>query len=329
MEKFKFYLVVTFVISLLTACGGGGGSSRVSCTIPINSVAITSTNAETIASEVVSAIQTILALANVNSAFIEFLDEDIIDNPATVACDISGFITVTITDRDRSGTITVGDFISANFSSCALITGTVSGGIQGTINNAVGTDVGSVSSANDWVFNISGDFINLRINDNNISIRINGDGAVNVAFTFATLQLDSTTTTTMATFTTNNDQCGSIQNSDITSLAENATTNPVAYTATVNPAGAMTVASSAFGGAVTAQTTTEFGGIENLDDSGDGAIDEYFVELDSPDSGVLKIIGLMSTATVNIVANNMVRIDVDENGDEITDQVINTTWDAL
>ena len=49
---------------------------------------------------------------------------------------------------------------------------------------------------------------------------------------------------------------------------------------------------SAFSGAVTVQTTTEFRGIENLDDNANGAIDEYFVELDSPDSGVLNIYGI-------------------------------------
>ncbi len=335
MRSYKSpFILIVFTFTFF-ACSGGGGSSGGSsvapstCTVPTNTIAITVANAETVASEVVGAVQAILAFANLNGAFIDFLNLPI-SNPTTVVCGSGGNLSLTVTDFDASATITLGDLLSTNFSNCVLMSGSINGIFEALINSASGVGVGSIVATNDWAFNIDGNLVNLSSIDNNINVTADGDVTSNVNFIFAALQLVATATNSAFTFSFAGGQCGSIQNASITSTATNVTTNPSAYFVNVNPSGqVLTVASTRFAGVVTARTVTAFGGMENLDDDMDGEIDEYFSEIDLPDSGVLRIDGLTSSAIVNVMAGGLVRIDVDENGDGVVDQMINTTWTAL
>ncbi len=334
MNRLFLNLFVSALLFITSCSGGGGGSSAPAtspCVIPINLVAITAANAENVVSEVVSAIQVALSFANFNALFIEFLNVALVNNPVTVACDISGTATLMVTDADMSGTISVGDSISFSFSNCVLMGGTANGNITATITNTMGANVGNAASATDWSFSISGMLNNFRASDGNISATINGDGTVDVNFTAATVSLDSILTSTSFTFEGSSTQCATVTDTTLNSMADNVTTNPAVYSVTVNPmAPLLTMANSEIGGVVTVQTQTAFGGMEDFDDDNDGEIDEYFSELDLPDSGVLIVNGdALSSATVTIMAGGMVQIDVDENGDMIVDQVINTTWNNL
>ena len=339
MSSLKKGISTVLLSSVLFACGsgGGGGSSSgggfvnpATCVLPSNVVAITSANAELIASEVVSAIQGVIAFANLDSSFIDLLGTPIVTNPATAPCDMSGSLTVTITDNDMSSTISVNDLISSTFANCVLMPGTVNGLVDATINSTTGANVGSASSIVNWTFSTNGNLNNLNINDSNINAAVSGDTTEVVSFNAAAAQLTSTVTNMMLNLSDNTGQCASVQGAVITSTVTNPVNIPATYTVNVNPAGALLVASTSFSGVVTAETpATPFSGMEALDDDADGEIDEYFAEIDSPDAGVLVITGFMSTATVNIIANNIVRIDVDVDGDNMVDDMIMTSWDAL
>lgn len=74
------------------------------------------------------------------------------------------------------------------------------------------------------------------------------------------------------------------------------------------------VMTAQLGGSVQSETTTPFEGI------GDGY----------PSSGVMVVTGAAnSSETIIVVDSTKLTIEVDEDGDGVIDQTINTTWDAL
>ena len=335
MIIYKKLLLTAFLSLTLAACGGGGGGSGSGasisnpCIIPQNLAQITALNAEDIVSEVKSATQIVLALANLNTTFIELLDVVLVNNPVTVSCDISGSATVNIIDNDQSGTISVGDLISANFINCVLMGGTASGVLEVTITTASGNGVGSLASLNDWSFVVESNIANLSVSDGNIAAIISGDANNSVRFDFSNLELRLTTQNNQLTFDGGN-QCGSINNVEIMSRVSNVTTDPAAYTLVSNSGQPILVRSSQISGAVDVRpTNSQFSGAENLDDDADGEVDEFYPELDLPMGGTWLISGDNSFADVEVMPGDIVQILVDEDGDRQADATITTTWSAL
>lgn len=312
--------------SVLFACGSGGGGGDGSssgggfidpatCVLPSNVVAITAANAQSIASEVIGAIQAVLAFADADSAFIEFNDQMIVPNPATVMCDMGGNATITLTDNDMSTDVSMGDLISANFSSC-MDTGTTLNGLYSatytSITEVNAGEAGTAASANDWDFIINGNANNLRVNDSNLNAAADGDSTAAVDFTVAGAVLASTATSAALTVADSNGQCASVQNASIVSSAPNVTTNPSTYSAQLNQMGDMIVASTTFSGvvAVPAQAAlAAFGGMEDFIDPMIGDYGQLFAALDNPDSGVLVINGFNgSSITLTVSMGAMYKL---------------------
>jgi len=345
MQSLKNGISAIFLSSVLFACGSGGGGcggssvaggfiDPATCVLPTNTVTITAANAEAVVSEVKGAIQTILAFANADSAFIELNNVVLPSNPAVVPCDMGGTATITLTGANPPS---MGDQLATVFSNCVDTGDTINGAFTGTyttINEVVAGEAGNVASVNNWDFVITGSSDNLRVNDSNINVAADGDTTANVVFAAAGVDLTSTATNTILTGADNTGQCVSIENANITSTVMNVSTNPATYTVNVNPAAALAVASTELAGVVLAQTpATPFSGMEDLFDAGMGEIDKYFVELDDtmpPTGGVLEITGNMSSITVTAMAGGLVQIDVDEDlGMAGFEATINTTWGAL
>lgn len=348
MQSLRNGITIILLSLVLVACGsgGGGGGDSVNtggsfidpatCILPGGGVTVTITaaNAEAVVSEVKGAIQTMLSFANANSAFIDLNNVFLPSNPATVPCDMSGTATLTLTGLNP---ISAGDQLATNFSSCADMGITLNGMLTGTYNTiteAVVGEAGNVASANNWDFNISGVLDNLRGNDSNINLAVEGDSTANVVFTAAGVDLTSTTTNTILTGADNAGECVTIENANIVSTATNVSTNPAAYSVNVNQVAPLIVNSTELAGAVSAQTPAiPFSGMENMFDAGAGEIDKYFVELDDispPTGGVLVILGNTSSITMTAMPGGMVQIDVDEDlGMAGFEATIMTTWGAL
>lgn len=254
-------------------------------------------------------------------------------NPSDFNCEVSGTVTITLTDNDMSTTVTAGDLLSASFASCNVMPEVINGIFDATLNTVNGANAGLASSANDWDFNISGNANNLRINDSNINVAADADSTADVDFTLAGAILASTATSTTLTFSNSNGECSQVQNALIDSSATNVTTNPAIYSARLNQAGNMMVASTEFSGvvSVTQQAVLQaFGGMENFIDPMIGDYGQYFAALDNPDSGVLVINGFGgSSITVTVSAGGAVQIDVDEDGVPGVEATINRAWTDL
>lgn len=314
----------------LVACGGGGGGSSGSGTpsASATSVAITSANANQVASDAFAATNFAVSGANTATDLVAFAVGSA-SNPSfnlrsfaddylqrlrsrsssqmvTVqavytdpyVCSGGGSYADVWNDADNDLTDSAGDSYSTTYNNC------VEAGI--TTNGAVSASLVSFSGSVFGDYTMSGTFgfDNLSVSYTGFSFNMNGGMSYSASRTGTNA---SATVSIPSLVITEPSGSATIANATL-QYSQNETT--LAYSYSISA----TVSSTAAGGQVTVTTLAPFTG------TGTGY----------PVSGSVRMTGAAgSSVTLTATGGGNVRLDVDSNGDGITDSTINTTWPAL
>lgn len=337
-KRFVIATLLALVVGL-SGCGGGGGDGDEAVVVPTDPISITSANAVEVASTTLSATGFLAGFeaepifgpasssargasaTNAGFSLTDFVSSQlrrlptlvsqtasgvtiaVAIPPETVACLVSGTMTVSGNIADPTlNTLTPGDFITATFSNCddgdgVVISGTFTFTVQAFTGNLV-TPPYSVTALISFT-NLSGTEAGetLTLNGNMTYVEATPDGVV---FT-DTLSGES------LSFSDSTGDAGKWTSFIVTSTVD---FNTLAYA--VDSSGAL--ATVQLGGSVQYEITTTFQGV--------GA--------DNPSTGVMVVTGAAnSSETITVVNSIDVTIEVDADGNGVTDETINTTWDAL
>lgn len=324
-------IVTTLLLAMLSACGGSGSSSGSSK--PAASIAITSSNADQLATSAMTAnssAQTGTTTANsaksaglvadgsnpqsaMNFAINRFFEAENLSFPAsnttktvsgypkTYSCSTSGTYQVDITDADNSGTFTVGDSVVFTYSSCVASGVTTTGGFSLKLNSY---SKGTPSASDPENVSATLTYNNLSIATSTDTIKFNGD--MTLSFTY-----DGTTVSASlsgSSYTVSSTNAGSVTFSNFSfkgSVNSTTWTSSVDLSIKVTPTGGTE-------GTLNISTPTTFSGPKG----------------GNPTSGQMKIEGA-NGSYITITANaDGVHADI-EIYDGTTKTTKQVTWDKL
>jgi len=331
--------LLAFVVSLAGCGGGGSGDSGGTVAIPTDPVSITPANAVQVASATLGAVDVLsdfdadaligiasastndagavnarLELADILSAQLSRLQALVPQTasmvtiavaipPETFPCLVSGTLTVSGDIADTTfSTLTAGDVITGSFSSCDDGDGYV---ISGTLTITIQAFTGDLFVP-PYSLTASFGLSNLSLTQAGETLTLNGTATL-AESTQDDIFFASTLSGASLSFTDSTGDAGTLTNF----ISEGTDDlNTLEYTLD----GSGTLATVGLTGSVQYATTTTFRGTG----------DNY------PSEGVLVVTGAdNSTETITAVDSINITIDIDENGDGIIDQTINTTWDTL
>lgn len=314
----------------LVACGGGGesggsGASGGAATM----VGITASNASQVASDAFAATNSAVSGANTATdlvvpfaannnaaptfslrgfadAYLQRLrirsSSQLVTAQAVYtdsnACSDGGTYADSWNDADNDFTDSPGDVYSTTYTNC------VAGGV--TTNGGVSATLVSFSGAVSADYTMSGtfDFSNLTVSYSGYSAGINGD------MTYRARRVGSADTATISIPSLTISEPNGRTTIANATLQYSYDTVSFAYSYSVSA----TISSTAIGGAVAVATLVPFAG------SGAGY----------PASGSMSVTGAgNSSVTLTATGGGNVRLDVDSNGDGVTDSTTHTTWAAL
>ena len=221
--------------------------------------------------------------------------------PETLPCDVSGSITVSGNLADPT-TLSAGDVINIDADNCNDGLGETTDGVIGFTVDAISGDF--LSALYDLTMSL--DITNFQVTTAEDVLTTNGDTTVrlNTLNTPAVLASVSGLSLTADS----NTQSRTLTNY-LTEQTLDAGQTPSPYT--MDSSG--TLNSSELGGVVDYATEVIFQGFDN----------------DYPSSGELLVSGDNSSVRLTAIDNVNVQVDIDNNGDDVIDETIVTTWDAL
>jgi hypothetical protein len=276
-------------------------------------------NAETTSGEVVGSLTQTLMAAEIASQSAEFMGEIITLNPIRYTCDnSSGNILVTVNDLDFSNTISVRDDLLLDYSNCNIDNLTANGNLAISLLDAKGIDIGNFDSGASWLYSISTETNSLVVSRGNETFIVDGEMSITVEFDATAAKLENKITSERLSLV--NDATNIPSDIDISQFI-NLAAVPSSYTLTID---SLNLSSGTQNGTVSANTLSDtLSGMELL------SLSEHFADLKSPENGMVSISGKNSNAEVSIMPDQSVSIDLDTDGDSISDTVVTSTWSQL
>ncbi len=317
----KLFLAL-FALVFAAGCGGGGGGSAPPAPPPPTGslVTLTSDNATNVASVVAEqvlednifgALATGIPIASSGSSAAADLvslsaappgpGKFALTNSSLEQCDFGGTVDLTITVDDPL-TISIGDEFIFQFTNCNDGTVILNGGLTMTVSGFQGDP--------------SGDNFYLALGVELGAFQVNQDGDITGASGSVNIEIDSTmppittiTVSTAALTTTHNGVTEVITNMSVT-VVENDGTVP----ASVEVDTSFRISSPRLGGDVIVSTSV------GLQSTGDGYpfLGEFRIE--AANNAVIVVVAL---------GGDMVRLEIDIDGDLTPDEVVDMTWDEL
>lgn len=277
------------------------------------------TNAETTSSEVAQSLTQTLTVAELASQSAAYVNDVYLSDPMSYSCDnASGVVMLTIHDLDHSNRVSVGDDLVLSYTNCHVDNVTANGDLTVSVLDALGVDIGRFDAGSDWLYTLSVNASSFQFSTENEIFVVNGDIEIALQFDATTALLE--TNITNNTLSLDGESQNILSNIDISQFI-NLAVVPSSYTLTID---SMKISSGIQGGTVDATAKRNpLSGMELLN------LREYFVDLRLPDSGVINISGNNSNADVSIMPDEMVSIELDTNGDSISDAVISSTWSEM
>ena len=334
MSKRTNYVNAAVFVSvsvLLGACGGGGGGSD-SVTTSSAPVTISAANAEAVAAAsykttaglegsgsgttgfltgvvtqtaspgidlvdvLISQVKTIPQRASVNAA--GSLTGVVVSE--TIACAISGSMTITFDDADNDQQLSDGDSMSFSANDCTEDGMIMSGGVSMNNVSVIGDPLSAPHS-----MQLSMQANNFTVTEGVESIALNGGMTMAESTNDGVLFTHSITGSSIQV--TEGGVSAGLSNFSIEATEDH---NTMAYTLDLNA----TVSSSELGGSVTIVTDTVFAGIEP----------------NEPSSGQATITGANnSRVTLIAMGADNVRLEIDEDGNGTAETFVDTTWGAM
>ena len=316
METIKALAFACIALLLLT-----GGRCSISSTFDDDDdeddgLTIVVNNAEDTSNEVVQSMTETLMIAEIASQTTEYVGDTTASNPHRYTCDnANGSISITSNDLDNSNRVSVGDELLLGYSNCIVDNVTANGDLTISLLEAKGIDIGKFDSGTDWLYSISANADSFQVNTGNELVMVKGGMTITIEFNARTAKLESTITSDTLSFDDGStNTLSDIELSQFINLA----VVPSNYTLAVD---SLKMTSGTQDGTVKANTNSNtLSGTELL------SLNEYFVDLRSPENGTINISGKNSNAAVSIMPDQLVSIDLDTNGDSISDTEISTTW---
>lgn len=336
--------VLSFSI-LITACGGGGGGGNNNNDETNNggdngggenTLLITTNNAQDVSSKVLSTVDSTITIGSslatvqsTNSSINKFNIERFLRNQLklinpviskstthsnvlpnatqteTISCTQGGSLAITFNDNDNNSTITAGDTIIVMYQDCKEEDILFNG--QQTTQILL-TEGDWENQTAPYHFRENSTFDNLNFASNGDSLTINGDMTIDLNNQDGINAFTNLSGANL-TWTSTGSEPDSVTLSNYTFNSTN-NLNTSQYSVTSNGH----LDSSTIGGSVSFNTTQDFQGVGDQ----------------NPNTGIMLIGGANgSKATVRVIDNINVAIDVDSNGDSTNEQTITTTWSAL
>jgi hypothetical protein len=274
-------------------------------------------NAETTSSEVVVSLTQTLMVAEIASQFAEHVEGT--NTPSSYSCDNSNSnISVTTNDLDNSTTISIGDVLFLNYSNCNVDNVIVDGNLTILLLDITGIDVGKYDSGTSWLYSVNAKTNFLHVSRGNEAFTVDGEVTITVEFDATIAELESNITSN--TLTLDNGSTNILSAIDISQII-NLAVVPSSYTLAIE---SLKISSGAQNGTVVATTTLDgLSGMEIL------SLSEHFVDLHFPENGMVNISGKNSNANLSIMPDQLVAIDIDTNGDSISDTFVSSSWSQL
>lgn len=281
---------VVALLCLVIGCGGGS---------ELSTVALSETNAETVAGQGVGAAQFLMQLSGMVDGVSSLIESQ---GAQVILCD-SGNVMVDINDALPQNVLSSGDSATITFQACMIDGLTLSGTLSFTATEVTGAEPGPFSYVLDVNFNaftMSAGGATIVVNGGFTASLSTQDG---VAFT-SVVSGDS-----ISAFAQGGGVAfsGTLSNFRVERQYNESTLD---YLVDVQA----TVASSEIGGIATYETTTAFTGTDP----------------NEPDAGSLLVTGANGgTLTVTALSSTQVQLDLDFDGDTVIDWSIVTTWDSI
>ncbi len=277
------------------------------------------TNVEAANSEIVQTLNQTLAVAEIASRSAQYVNDVYIAGQTSYSCDnTTGVVLLTLNDLDQSNNVSIGDDLLLSYIDCELDNALANGELVISVLGTKGSDIGHCDSSTSWLFALNANANSLQVKTGSNLFIVNGEIKI-------VLQLNATTATleanvTSESFTLDDGLQTLLSNIDISQFI-NLAVMPSNYLLKIN---SMSISNSALNGTFNATTISNpLSGMELLN------LDECFVDLQLPDNGLISITGKNSYADVSIVPDELVSIELDTNGDSISDAVISSTWSEI
>ncbi len=282
-------------------------------------IIIVVSNAERVASDVVETLTQTLMVADISSQSAQYINNLNTSSTSIYSCDNnSGSLYASVVDLDNSSTVSKGDDLVLNYKNCAIKDTVANGKLEISINNVDGILIGTYSSGTNWTFNFDVNADLFDVNTNNKTFKISGNLKISLQFNATLVSL--ITIITSDTLTVESSSKNTLSNINI-SQTINLATMPSNYSLTVDSLKLINKLENTVVNAIA--NSIPFTGLELLE------LNEYFVDLDSPDNGLLILTGKNSSAEVSILQGKLVFIDVDTNSDSVSDKVISSNWTKI
>lgn len=329
---------VMIAAAMVAGCGGGGDGSATSAT-PVATAAtstISSTNAPDVAANVLNASNGIIQSGSVNSlatgvtvdatdaansglinTSLQQIYKTLENQPAanlvagvttskSIPCTNGGTILGTVTVA-VSGKVSNGDSLTLTATDCIEGSKTLNGGFSVSFSNLSGTP----GSANAWSGTLGLNFNKMKITKGTEVALANGDMALSIN------QLGYRDATAS---TTGNSLQLSLSRSGVAVIDR--TLSAYSYTSAVK--------SNLETYSVNFTLTGDYKTVSNGSYSVTTSIPFKQLSGAYPYQGAFKVTGTGNTSVTLITLDNVnVRLDIDKNGDGVTDETVNTTWAAM
>lgn len=277
------------------------------------------TNAESTSSEVIQSLNQTLMVAEITSQSAQYANDLIGPDPHSYICDnANGTIMLTLNDLDHSNSISIGDDLLLNYTNCDVDGVIADGELMISVLDSKGIDIGKFDTGTDWSFTLSVNADSFQVSTENEVFIVNGDMEIASNFNATTASLKGYITNNKLVL--DNGSQTLLTNMNISQFISLAVV-PSSYSLTID---SMKISSGTPSKTVTASTpSSPLAGIELL------SLSEFFVDLRLPENGEINIAGKNSSADVSIMSDELVSIDIDTNGDSISDEQIFSTLSEL
>jgi len=277
------------------------------------------TNAETANSEVVQSLNQTFAVAEIASQSAQYVNDIYLSDPLSISCDnAGGVIKLMVNDEDHSNRISIGDDLFLSYTNCNVNDVIANGELEITVLDAKGIDIGHFDSGTDWSCDLSVNATSFQVSANNNTLSVYGDLEIALQFKASSVILKSKIVNNALALESEFQRVLSeMEISQFINLA----VVPSSYSLSID---SLYLSSNALNGKVSVVTElVPLSGMEWIKPS------EYFVELQAPETGALYITGKNSNAEVLISSGEQVSINIDADGDSISEAEIYSTWPKI
>ncbi|MBT8112559.1 MAG: hypothetical protein KJO47_02670 [Gammaproteobacteria bacterium] len=251
-------------------------------------------------------------VADVSSQSAQFINDLDTSFSSTYTCgNAASSFNATAIDLDNSNSVLKGDDLALRYTNCNVNEAIANGDLTISVRDANGINIGNYNSGANWLFAFDVNTDLLEINANNKAFNVSGNMEISLQFDAMLASLDTEITSDRLNIEeTSKNTLLNINLSQKINLAS----MPSNYSLTID---SLKLVNETKNTAITAiANSISFSGMELLN------LNQYFVNLDAPDNGVFNLAGKNSSAEVSIMPGELVSIDVDTNGDSISDEEI-------